>query len=49
MYLLAGAAIFYYVESKEEYKRASIEKEDRKNIERKYGQVQPPFVVSNGF
>ncbi|XP_066141111.1 open rectifier potassium channel protein 1 isoform X2 [Euwallacea fornicatus] len=33
MYLLAGAAIFYYVEAKEELKRANIEMKERKNLE----------------
>ncbi|KAH1019588.1 hypothetical protein HUJ04_009382 [Dendroctonus ponderosae] len=33
MYLLAGAAIFYYIEAKEEHKRASQDLEERKNLE----------------
>ncbi|CAG9762415.1 unnamed protein product [Ceutorhynchus assimilis] len=41
MYILAGAAIFFYIEAKEEHKRASEEIAERKNIEillRKYFQ-----------
>jgi len=36
MYLLAGAAIFYYIEAKEEHKRAFEELKERKNLESEY-------------
>lgn len=33
IYLLAGAAIFYYIEAKEEHNRAHEELEERKTLE----------------
>lgn len=35
MYLLAGAAIFFYIESQEEHKRAEIQISEKKELESK--------------